>query len=81
MIKVKLFGSARVQFKEKEFEIEAKTVNDLIDLVAKRYQVKKKDIKQFLIYVNEVNIHELKMYRTKLNNNDVIMLLSPASGG
>ncbi len=81
MVTVKLYGAARVQFKEKQFTIEAASVAELLDVVAARYGVKRKDMKQFLIYVNEENIHTLKMYQTKLNEGDEVMLLSPASGG
>ena len=71
MVKVKFFGSARVMLKEK----------DVLEFVADKYGVTVKDMKQHLIYVNEVNITKLKMYKTKLNDGDIIMLLSPASGG
>ncbi len=81
MVTVKLFGTARVKFHEKEFQVEAGTVKELMEVLADRFSVRTKDVKQFLIYVNEVNITKLKMYRTKLNEGDVIMFLSPASGG
>lgn len=81
MVIVKLFGTARLKFNEKEVQVEASTVKELTVVLAERYGVKAKDIRQFLIFVNDSNITALKMFRTKLNDGDVIMLLSPASGG
>lgn len=81
MVKVKFFGSARVMLKEKEIEGDFASVKDVLEFVADKYGVTVKDMKQHLIYVNEVNITKLKMYKTKLNDGDIIMLLSPASGG
>lgn len=81
MVTVKFFGSARVKFKVKEIQIEALTIKELMSQVALQFNVNAKDIKQYLIYVNEVNITQLNLYRTKLNDGDIIYLLSPASGG
>lgn len=81
MVTVKLFGTARVKFHEKEFQVEASTVKELTEVLALRYSVKPKEFKQFLTFVNDVNINKLKMFRTKLADGDVVMLLSPASGG
>ena len=71
MIEVKFFGTARVKFQ----------VRSIISVVAERFCIREKEVKQFLIYVNDVNIASLKMYKTKLNDGDKVMFLSPASGG
>lgn len=81
MVKVYLYGTARVQFKEKMIELDVKSVKELLEKVAERYNVKVKDVKQHLIFVNEVNILSLKRYRTELKDGDIVYLLSPASGG
>ena len=81
MVKVYLYGTARVQFKEKVVELDVKNVKELLVKIAERYNVKPKDVKQHLIFVNEVNIQSLKNYRTELKDGDVVYLLSPASGG
>lgn len=81
MVKIKLFGIARVKFQVREVEIDAKSINDALVLLAEKFGVKSRDLKKFLIYVNEVNISQLKMYRTELKDGDVVMFLSPSSGG
>lgn len=81
MVKVKFFGTARVLLKDKEMEGDFKNVGDMIDAIISKYNVTKKDMKQYFIYVNEVNISKLKKYKTELKDGDVVMLLSPASGG
>lgn len=81
MVNVKFFGIARIKFKEKEINVEAKNVKELLGVIADRYNVSVKDVKQFLIYVNEVNIVDLKTFRTPLKDGDKLMFLSPSSGG
>ncbi|HKL94591.1 MAG TPA: MoaD/ThiS family protein [Clostridia bacterium] len=81
MVHIKFFGTARVKFGKSEMVANAKCVKELLQIVADEFGVRVKDIKQFLIYVNEINISKLKMWRTKLYEGDQIMFLSPASGG
>lgn len=81
MVKVILYGSARVILKEKEVDLEAKTVKEVLKKLAEKFDVKYSKLKQHLIFVNEVNITKLKMYRTSLKDGDVLYFLSPASGG
>ena len=81
MVKVKFFGTARVLLKDKEMEGDFKDVNEMVAAICVKYNVTKKDLKQYYIYVNEVNIAKLKKYKTELKDGDVVYLLSPASGG
>lgn len=84
MIEVKFFGTARVKFQVKSIEVDAtkaKDVKALVGIIAEKFCIREKEVRQFLIYVNEENIASLKMYKTKLNDGDKIMFLSPASGG
>ncbi len=81
MVKVLLYGIARVKFNQKELEINAGSIKDLLTQMAKTINVKYKDMKNYLIYVNDINISDLKMFNTKLNDGDIVMLLSPSSGG
>ena len=81
MFKVKFFGTARVLLKDKEMEGDFKDISAMIDAICEKYGVTKKDMKQYYVYVNEVNISTLKKYKTELKDGDVVYLLSPASGG
>ena len=81
MVNVKFFGTARVKFQTRSLDVDADDVKTLIEKIAKHFGIHEKDLKQFLVYVNEKNITELKMYKTKLADGDTVMFLSPASGG
>ena len=81
MVKVKFFGTARVLLKDKEMEGDFKNVKEMLDGIIQKYGVTMKDMKQYYVYVNEVNISKLKKYKTELKDGDVVYLLSPASGG
>ena len=81
MVNVKFFGTARVLLKDKEMEGDFKNVKDMVEAICEKYGVTQKDMKQYFIYVNEVNIEKLKKYKTELKDGDIVWLLSPASGG
>ena len=81
MIKVKFFGAARVLLQDKEMEGDFKNVKEMLEGIIQKYGVTMKDMKQYYVYVNEVNISKLKKYKTELKDGDVVYLLSPASGG
>ena len=81
MVNIKFFGSARVKFGIRELSVDASDMGGLLKAVAAEFKVCEKDLKQFIVYVNEVNISKLKMWKTKLNDGDGIMFISPASGG
>jgi len=81
MIKVLLYGIARLKFNTKQLDIEANSVKDLLTKMALMLNVKYKDMKGFLIYVNDINITDLSMFKTKLKDGDVVMILSPSTGG
>lgn len=81
MVKVLLYGIARVKFNTKELNLEATSIKDLLKQMAYLINVSYNDMKDFLIYVNDVNITSLHMFNTQLNNDDVVMILSPSSGG
>ncbi len=81
MVTAKFFGTARIVLKMKTEQIEALDVNELLSIIANKANVSAKKMKQFLVYVNEVNIDVLQNFKTKLKDGDVVMVLSPSSGG
>lgn len=81
MIKVKLFGAARINYKDREVELDATTVKEVLEKLAEKYRAPLKDFKQFVYFVNDVNIDKLKMYRTPLQDGDVVTVISLGSGG
>jgi len=82
MIKIKFYGVARLKFNVKEFEMEpCKDIKHLLDGLADKFSVPAKHFHSYLIYINDVNIHELGIYKAKLHDGDVIMFFSPSTGG
>lgn len=81
MVKVRFFGMARINFDRKEMQLEAASVKELTEKIATETGLDAKDIKQYLIFVNEINIDKLKRFRTKLEDGDEVLFLSPSSGG
>ena len=81
MVTVKLFGAARINYKDKEVQLNASTVKEVLEQLAEKYDAPLKDFKQFVYFVNDVNIDKLKMYKTPLKEGDVIMVISLGSGG
>lgn len=82
MITVKLYGLFRISAGKAVFEFEkAKDLNEVVSLLAQNSEVSSDEWKQAVLYVNGVPIDKLKMFRTKINDGDIISVLSPASGG
>lgn len=81
MVTVKLFGAARINFKDKAVELDASNVKEVLEKLSEKYGASIKDLKQFVYFVNDVNIDKLKMYRTPLKDGDVVMVISLGSGG
>lgn len=81
MVKVKFFGSARIKYGVKEVNTEANDVKQLTERLAEQFEIQPKEIRNYLIFVNDVNITEIKMFKTKLKDGDTVMLMSPVSGG
>lgn len=82
MIKVKFFGVLRLDLGIVETEAEASTVKELLEVLKNSIdKLKDVNLKDYVIFVNEDNIVKLKMFRTKLNDGDVVSLMSPVSGG
>lgn len=82
MVKVKFFGLLRLDLKIKEIEVEASTVNQMLEKLSEQIpSMTAKDFKGYLIYVNGTPINKLKNFRTKLKDGDEVVMMNPASGG
>lgn len=83
MIKVKFLGILRLELGVSELDIEpsVKNVGELVKILANQLNKPLKQIKDNIIFVNDTNIHSLKMFRTQLADNYVVLFLSPVSGG
>lgn len=82
MVKVEFFGLYRLNYKMAEWEVDAKTVMDMLKKLASEFPVYTvKELKNSVIMVNGVSFLKLKKYRTKLNPGDNVFIMSPASGG
>lgn len=82
MINVKFFGLLRTTLNTNELNISAENIKSLIDEIEVEASIScKRELKQAIIFVNEVNFLNLKKYRTKLQTGDKVVFLSPVSGG
>lgn len=82
MVKVEFFGLYRLNYKMKECEIDAADIMELFRKLNEMNPVYSvRDLKNSIVIINDVNFNELKKYRTKLNNGDKVLIMSPASGG
>ena len=65
-----------------ECSLEAKNIKELFkELYEMNPVYSVKELKNAIIYVNDVNFIKLKKYRTKLADGDKVLIMSPASGG
>ena len=76
MITVKLYGLLRIDSGVKEKSLEAKTVKEVLDALAD-CGIPRKDLTASVILINGKTGNK----RTKLNNGDTVVLMSPVAGG
>lgn len=82
MVSVCFYGTLRAHFKMTHLEVEAYSVKDLIIAIEKITEVAcRKELKNALTFVNEINFLFLKKHNTALKPGDKVTFLSPASGG
>lgn len=84
MVKVKIFGLFRLESGIKEIELDAKIVSDLYPLLIKKIKEVKPYTKINIKVLNGCSVvvnDKFANKNTKLNDNDVVMLLSPVCGG
>lgn len=82
MIKVRFFGKIRIQIQTSYMDIEANSIDELFRKIEKNNDnIKYKELKKAIIFVNDVNILKLTKYKTPLQSGDEVVILSPVGGG
>ncbi len=82
MIKVEFFGLYRLNYGLKECSVEAASVKELFKKLYEMNPVYTvKELKNSIVFVNDVNFLKLKKYKTPLKDGDKVLIMSPASGG
>ena len=82
MIKVRFFGFIRSQAGLSSIEISANTVDEALKQISNKCEnIKLSTLKNSLIFVNSVDIGNLRMFKTPLKEGDEVMILSPTAGG
>lgn len=82
MAKVMLFGIYSIKAGKDQLIIEAKNVEELLVKLSQiESNLTMEELKRSLIFINNRNITELSMFKTKIDHNDNISILSPIAGG
>ena len=76
MITVKLYGLLRIESGIKEKQLEAATVKEVLETLAK-HGLSKKDLNGCVILLNGTSANK----RSKLTDGDTVVLMSPVAGG
>ncbi len=67
---------------EKEFEVQAKKVAEILEMVSRRYGEKvDKYLKNAIVLVNGKNVNFIDGKETKLKKGDVVSIYPPIGGG
>jgi MoaD family protein len=82
MIKVRFFGLIRSKVGVNSIEISVNTVDEALKLISNNYEnIKLSTLKNSMIFVNSVDIRNLRMFKSALEEGDEVMILSPTAGG
>ena len=82
MITVEFFGLYRLNYKMASWETAAEDINALLKTLSEYNSFYSyKQLKDSIILVNGKNIMDSNRFRTKLNDGDNVLIMSPASGG
>lgn len=82
MVKIRFWGTLRLVIKTPRLEADASDINDLLRKLGNAYgEIGQKQFRNSTIFVNNVNIINLKLYDTKLIAGDTVDFFSPVSGG
>jgi molybdopterin converting factor small subunit len=82
MIKVKFFGMINVKNNISQLEMNEGTVKEVIkQIIEKNPEIKAKELKEAVIFVNKKNITGNKRFSLKLKDKDEISFLTPSGGG
>ena len=76
MITVKLYGLLRIESGIKEKQLEASTVKEVLDALAKQ-GISRKELNGCVILLNGSSATK----RSKLQDGDTVVLMSPVAGG
>lgn len=81
MAAVKFFGLIRLEIKQSSMEIEAGSIDELLEIVSMKSGMKIEELRDSIIFVNGTNIAQLKGLKTHLESGDEVQMFSPVLGG
>lgn len=82
MVNIRFFGTLRLITKTPHLEVDASDINGLLKKLGNIFgDIGQKQFRNSAIFINNVNIIDLKLYDTKLNDGDKVDIFSPVGGG
>lgn len=79
---VKLFGIHSTKVKNSDLVIDAKNIEELLlKLTELEPSLTLGELKRSIIFINNRNITKLNIFKTKIDHDDNISILSPVAGG
>ena len=82
MAKVKFYATLRHAAGVREAELQADSVNELLELLSRQYGGKlDRYLKLSIVLVNGRNVRDLKGIKTRIKPDDVVSIYPPLGGG
>lgn len=77
----KYYGAVRLKTNQNIDLFKARDVKTLLKSISKKYDIPYIELKKNLIYVNNVDIDRMDRLKTRLDHNDVVMIMGVTAGG
>jgi len=82
LAKVKFYATLRHAAGVREAELQADSVNELLELLSRQYGGKlDRYLKLSIVLVNGRNVRDLKGIKTRIKPDDVVSIYPPLGGG
>ncbi len=81
MLTIRFLGVMRVYCAEREIKIEARSGNELLTFIEKKYQLKPSLLANSVIFLNKDKVSVKDFREATLKEDDYVEILAPPGGG